>query len=401
MKRLAFVASLAAAAMLAFNVSSAFAVTPGWECVPTTAGQAVVSGGTGAAPTCGAGTTAVLAPTYVSSGVGGKPTVEFSTVNVQVVSGSGSTHGAVNGEGNLVVGYAENSDGFPQTGSNDLIVGSNNGWSGFGQIVGGFDNTAVGNYAAAFGLTNVASGAESLVAGSVNVASGLHSSATGGSHNTVSAANAAIGGGLQNIAGSSQSFIGGGCDNLTGLGKVPKTACPSGGGQAMLGGQNNHAQGDWATAAGGHFDVSADAFASTFGGCKAMAGTGKIVGFALCLTGAEAVLGGYQNTATGLEATVTGGEVNFAPGGAATVAGGQFNSASGGGASVLGGNSNIASGDFDSILGGFENQTSGRWSSVSGGESNTTSADGASVLGGDGNTASSNCQAIPAAPGSC
>ena len=48
------------------------AITPGWECVPTTAGQAVVSGGTGSAPSCGAGTTAVLAPTFVSSGVGGE-----------------------------------------------------------------------------------------------------------------------------------------------------------------------------------------------------------------------------------------------------------------------------------------------------------------------------------------
>src|SRR5436309_3931349 len=83
------------------------AVTPGWECIPTTAGQAVVSGGAGSAPLCGAGTTSVLAPTYVSSGVGGKPTVEFSAVNVQVIDGTGLTS-KVNGTGNLVVGYAEN-----------------------------------------------------------------------------------------------------------------------------------------------------------------------------------------------------------------------------------------------------------------------------------------------------
>ena len=120
------------------GVTSAFAaVTPGWECIPTTAGQAVVSGGTAASPSCAGGATAVLAPTYVSSGVGGRPTVAFSTVNVQVVSGSGSTNGAVNGEGNLVVGYAENGSGHPQSGSNDLVVGSNNGWSGYGELVGG------------------------------------------------------------------------------------------------------------------------------------------------------------------------------------------------------------------------------------------------------------------------
>jgi hypothetical protein len=45
------------------------ATTPGWECVPTTAGQAVVSGGTGATPSCSGATTPVLAPTFVSSGV--------------------------------------------------------------------------------------------------------------------------------------------------------------------------------------------------------------------------------------------------------------------------------------------------------------------------------------------
>ena len=62
-----------------------------WECIPTPAGQAGVSGGTGAAPSCGAGTTAVLAPTFVVSGVGGLPPDAFSGVNVQVVSGSGTT----------------------------------------------------------------------------------------------------------------------------------------------------------------------------------------------------------------------------------------------------------------------------------------------------------------------
>lgn len=44
---------------------------------------------------------------YVASGVAGKPTIQFSAVNVQVLSGAGSTKAAVNGEGNLVVGYDE------------------------------------------------------------------------------------------------------------------------------------------------------------------------------------------------------------------------------------------------------------------------------------------------------
>src|SRR2546427_4427760 len=108
MRRLAKVA-LAATAVFCLAAPAAWGVVrPGWECVPTAAGNPVTSGGIGATPSCSSGT-AVLAPTFVSSGVGGKPTVRFSGVNVQIVSGSGSTSGAVNGEGNLIIGYAENS----------------------------------------------------------------------------------------------------------------------------------------------------------------------------------------------------------------------------------------------------------------------------------------------------
>src|ERR1700758_1264362 len=80
-------------------------------CVPTTAGQPAVSGGSSASG-CGSGTTAVNASilshaSYTDSGIDGQPTITFSGVNVQVVSGSGSTSGTVNGQGNLIIGYAE------------------------------------------------------------------------------------------------------------------------------------------------------------------------------------------------------------------------------------------------------------------------------------------------------
>ncbi len=81
----AMTAAVLGCGLLAAAASAA--VTPGWECIPATAGQPVVSGGTGAAPSCGAGNTPVLAPTYVSSGVGGKPTVQFSAVNVRSSTG--------------------------------------------------------------------------------------------------------------------------------------------------------------------------------------------------------------------------------------------------------------------------------------------------------------------------
>ncbi len=258
MRSVAKVASIAAGVFgLAVSAASGATVTPGWECIPTTAGQAVVSGGTGAAPSCGGGTTAVLAPTFVSSGVGGKPTVEFSAVNVQIVSGSGSTSGAVNGEGNLIIGYAENANGYSQAGSHDLVVGSNNGWKGYGELVGGNKNQGIGNYAAAFGQGNKASGTASLAAGSGNVASGSQSSAIGGEHNT--------------------------------------------------------AKGGQSSVTGGDFNLANDLFASVDGGCENVAGPSTSVS-ASCVSGAEAILGGFENTASGLDSTVSGGDVSDASG---------------------------------------------------------------------------------------
>jgi hypothetical protein len=284
----------------------ALAVTPGWECVPTTANQPVMSGGTGPTPVCGGGTTAVLAPTFVSSGVGGKPTVQFSTVNVQVVSGSGSTSGTLNGEGNLIVGYAENTKNYSQTGSNNLIVGSDNGWKSYGEIVGGFANQGGGKYATAVGYDNSASGAYSLAAGQQNKAGATASSALGGEHNTASGDLSAIAGGQYNLASDPLSFVGGGCDSVAGTGSPLTGTCPTTGAEAVLGGSTNVASGPFSTVAGGQTDlasgsnsvaaggehnISSDPFSMTVAGCDNVAGTVSLNSNA-CDDGGEAVSGG-------------------------------------------------------------------------------------------------------------
>jgi trimeric autotransporter adhesin len=246
--------------------SSAFgAVTPGWECVPTTAGQAVVSGGTGATPSCSSGTP-VLAPTYVSSGVGGKPTVEFSSVNVQVVSGSGSTNGAVNGEGNLIVGYAENANSHKQTGSNDLVLGSNNGWSGYGELVVGSNNQASNSYATAVGVSNTASGLGSFVAGHQNVASGTETAVTGGQGNKVTGAESSITGGQDNLSSDPFASITGGCDNLAGSATQPAGTCATSGDEAILGGFTNAAAAFGSSVSGGENNKGTGPTSSILGG---------------------------------------------------------------------------------------------------------------------------------------
>src|SRR5437016_6271125 len=95
---------------------------------------------------------------FGSSGVGGKPTIRFYGVNVQIVNGAGST-GSVNGTGNLVLGYDESPG--TQTGSHNLLLGLAQAFSSFGAIVGGAHNTASGPYSAVLGYGNRSTGSYS------------------------------------------------------------------------------------------------------------------------------------------------------------------------------------------------------------------------------------------------
>jgi hypothetical protein len=135
-------------------------------CVPSTAGQAVTSGGPSPGA-CATGTKVALPASstdqqtlisilphvgFVPSGIDGKPTIRFTGVNVQVINGAGAT-ASVNGVGNLVLGYDENPSAQAQTGSHDLILGRNQSFTGYAQLVSGFQNTATGNYATVLGTS--------------------------------------------------------------------------------------------------------------------------------------------------------------------------------------------------------------------------------------------------------
>ena len=107
-----FVALLATLLMVAGSAGAEATTT---ICIPTKPGKPIVSGEAG---TCKNTKTVTYSPlalpgqggletlnkilphlSYVESGVAGKPTIEFSGVNVQLLSGAGSTNGAVNGTG--------------------------------------------------------------------------------------------------------------------------------------------------------------------------------------------------------------------------------------------------------------------------------------------------------------
>jgi hypothetical protein len=261
---------------LGIPVAAQAAVTPGWECIPTTAGEAVVSGGTAPAPSCKANSTPVLAPTFVSSGVGGKPTVEFSAVNVQIVNGS-SSETTVNGSGNLILGYDEKPG--PQSGSHNLLLGGSNSYSSYGGLVGGTGNSISNPFA-------------SILGGTLNVASGNTSTILGGYGNHATSIYATIAGGCSNLAGAGTLPVSPNCTN---------TASFPHGFPTVLGGAGNQATGPAASVTGGDFNIASSPFASVDGGSHNNASAKG-----------SSVLGGEGNTASTICQAIPAAPINGA-----------------------------------------------------------------------------------------
>jgi hypothetical protein len=264
--------------------------------------------------------------------------VYFTACNVHVVSGSGATDGAVNGRGNLIIGYNEDAASFPalpgitsgnnypsqRGGSHNLIVGPGHSYTSYGGLVAGYVNS----------VTNIYS---TVTGGAQNFASGKYSSVSGGGGN--------------NATGN----------NTTG----------------------NFGGGDFSSVSGGIFNTASGILSSVSGGWLNKASSMY-----------STVSGGAFNAASGLASSVSGGAINTASVYASSVSGGAQSFASGEYSSISGGTLNHASGDFSSVNGGRENTASGKLSVVSGGKLNTASGcpsnceDVASTVGGGrGNTA--------------
>jgi hypothetical protein len=314
------------AAVFGSLCSTAFAVTPGWECVPTTAGQAVTSGGTGTSPSCRSSSTAVLAPTYVATGVGGVATAQFSGVNVQVVNGTTSEK-QVNSEGNLIIGYDPPTPGTKQTGSHNLVLDpSTQSYTSYGGIVAGSTNTISGPDASVLsGQNNGASGPDSSVSGGQNNQTiGDYSSISGGGANTAYANSASVSGGGGNIVGAKSSSVGyegsisGGTSNTVtnqaGSISGGESNTASGEDSSVSGGYNNAASQSQSSVTGGAYNVASDLFASIAGGCDNLAGPGTTPTNACSSTGIETVSGGAGNAASGPVSSISGGTSNIAGG---------------------------------------------------------------------------------------
>jgi hypothetical protein len=279
---------------------------------------------------------------YQEQGVGGKPTIQVTGANLQIVSGSGKTNGPVNGAGNLIIGYDDvaecptetffcHESPHPQTGSHNLVLGTSQEYTSYGAILGGLINSASAPYTFAVGYGNkVTAGAASISGGTSNTASGFKASVSGGEANHASGNNSSVSGGLSNEASESDAWAAGGSQNTA----------------------SNRAS----------------------------------------------VVGGVNNKATGVGSAILGGSKNKVSGEDSSVSGGLQNTASGENSSVSGGRENTATQQFASVSGGHKNTASGGYSSVSGGEANTASGDFSSILGGKGNLVETEFGLFPLGP---
>jgi hypothetical protein len=195
---------------------------------------------------------------FVASGIDGKPTIQFSGVNVQVLNGEGSTS-STNGEGNLVIGYDEAAGA--QTGSHDLILGAEQTFTSYAGIDAGIGNTISGPYASVTGgENNLATGLySSVTGGKYNTASGMFaSSVSGGEYNTASGIfGSSVSGGKKNTAnGFAAASISGGEEN----------AATGDYSSSVSGGRLNTAEASGSSVSGGHENKASGTYSSIFGG---------------------------------------------------------------------------------------------------------------------------------------
>ncbi|HEY2774252.1 MAG TPA: hypothetical protein VGK20_09395 [Candidatus Binatia bacterium] len=155
-------------------------------------------------------------------------------MNFQVVSGSGTSDGSINGKGNIIIGYDEsNSNKEKKTGSHNLVIGKNHSYEAFEGIVAGEDNIISGDVASVLGGTqNTASGNGAIVvggqnnearqttsivvAGEQNLANGRSCVVTAGAQNLCTGLAGAVDGGSQNFCSGAGSVIGGGSNRTLG-----------------------------------------------------------------------------------------------------------------------------------------------------------------------------------------
>ena len=153
----------------------------------------------------------------------GQDTWNLSGLNVRLDNGAGTTYGASNGFGNLILGYNESEgghrdaegnfmDGEVRVGSHNLVVGAGHTYGSNGSLLGGYNNSLFGQGSAILsGQASLATGTWSAILGGLdNRATATNTCISGGHSNTASGDRASVSGGLLNISsGIATSILGG------------------------------------------------------------------------------------------------------------------------------------------------------------------------------------------------
>ena len=153
----------------------------------------------------------------------GQDTWNLSGLNVRLDNGAGTTYGASNGLGNLILGYNESEgghrdaegnfvDGEVRVGSHNLVVGAGHTYGSNGSLLGGYNNSLFGQGSAILsGQASLATGTWSAILGGLdNRATATNTCISGGHSNTASGDRASVSGGLLNISsGIATSILGG------------------------------------------------------------------------------------------------------------------------------------------------------------------------------------------------
>jgi hypothetical protein len=131
------------------------------------------------------------------------PTIVFQGCNLQIKSPTSESDDS--GLGNLIVGWDDPPPGLAEglrAGSNNLVCGDENSFSGHGGFVAGYDNTVSRFWASVSGGGGNTAGYDctSVSGGISNWASGEYASVFGGDENTASGMYATVCGGEGNTA---------------------------------------------------------------------------------------------------------------------------------------------------------------------------------------------------------
>jgi hypothetical protein len=190
---------------------------------------------------------------FSGSAIGGKPTIQFSGANVQILSGAGKET-TLNGAGNLVVGYDESPGA--QTGSNNIVVGTKQVDVSYGGVIAGQENVLEAPFSDVFGTSNTVQGLASSVLGGVdNRANGQFSAVAGGGNNETTTFVAAVAGGESNVAEGQGAAVAGGASNIA-----------AGVDSSVAGGVENHALNHAAVITGGLLNEATGPFSTILGG---------------------------------------------------------------------------------------------------------------------------------------